>query len=1260
MMQVKRGNLKPVYGTVREQRFPRQLAPDSTPLDERTYADQMSFALEFAKLLTYYDESNQPAANWSAFFERDLAFLLARIVTTDFQSERFQAGALQMAAQSGRKNTKEILNAIYRMISRIDRWYRWAADIAGKDLVDNALRMTLKSIIQSDLSQYLGENIAGILQRLPHASGSEPWSSYWSRRESQLDQIWREPQEGAPSYPPAVGVGPVDDLIEILHGVHHANLKLLQVAHQYLDEMMGQRSNHPPHTALYIAFAKLLDLLRGKINGMAGRHLDFYYRDVLGLTERGIFPDVVHLSFEAAPQVNGYLLPAGTRLAAGKDPNGAVREFATDSDLFINRARIESLKALYLARDRFATSSHAPQRITSVLALPRSNSQDGMGEALRDPTAGWPTFGVNETVGDPADRPQLNAEMGFVAASPALLLQEGERNVKIRIAFSGENSLESTLQAYQDVACDILDEPPAIELLLADAFSFSLSGEKGWMAVTQAAYRRHPVVGSALEIEFTLQSTDPPVVANATLAPEPQRGQWPMFKLMLNPLARIYAYSFFKDLAIETIDLQVSVRGIKKMQLRNDVGLLNAAQPFPIFGPAPAVGSYLLLSHEELAVKRVTSVAITVSWFNLPKPPASLASYYAAYNLGITDDSFKVRVSVFGSDAWTSPSAGHDVFPLFTRDYDRSGLLPATALAFTPPELPPPAAQPPAAELLTAPLLSETEAPRGSIRLELAEPEFGFGQSVFPRVMAQAALANTLAGKKDPQTPLPNPPLVPAARSLLLDYEAADRLDLSRPLPEAQPARFYSLCPFGYIGHQGRAVKFPNYREQGHLRLGIAEVGPLQSLTLLFQMIDAGFSPVPSVRSHHDAPVPPLRWRYLSRNQWKDFPNRLVIADSTMGLTRSGIIKFQLPEDITADNTLMPAGLCWMEAAAEQVAGAYWCNVVSIATQAVTASRICGPQSELVPAVLPAGSVTQFSEKKPQIKTITQPFASSGGRGKEDLKEFRTRVSERLRHKGRAIQKFDFERLILDRFHDVGQVKCIGHNDSRAFPNVGTLNPGMLYLVAVPRLENCPDLEPRLPQFVLRQIEEFIKPLTSVFVTDIHVINPVYETLKVFANVEFIGDGDASYYSDDLDVAISEYLQPWRHTPPQPMYIGSGRVQGYELAKFIQQRPYVRQLQKLAMLHTYQTENGYFSEWRSVEQRVWASSPWAVLIPAANHGIVAVGPGASDLDEGVRNLTVGADLVMNQTETKEKKEKSAEPRYFLVIPRNTVLRAARD
>jgi hypothetical protein len=58
-----RGNLKPTAGTAREQRFPWALAPEYAQLDQRNCADQMSAALEFAKLLAYYDESNQRVNN---------------------------------------------------------------------------------------------------------------------------------------------------------------------------------------------------------------------------------------------------------------------------------------------------------------------------------------------------------------------------------------------------------------------------------------------------------------------------------------------------------------------------------------------------------------------------------------------------------------------------------------------------------------------------------------------------------------------------------------------------------------------------------------------------------------------------------------------------------------------------------------------------------------------------------------------------------------------------------------------------------------------------------------------------------------------------------------------------------------------------------------------------------------------------------------------------------------------------------------------
>src|SRR5262249_42272879 len=157
-------------------------------------------------------------------------------------------------------------------------------------------------------------------------------------------------------------------------------------------------------------------------------------------------------------------------------------------------------------------------------------------------------------------------------------------------------------------------------------------------------------------------------------------------------------------------------------------------------------------------------------------------------------------------------------------------------------------------------------------------------------------------------------------------------------------------------------------------------------------------------------------WRYLSDNDWKDIPPALMLSDTTMGLTRSGIVRFSLPGDIATNSTLMPQGLCWIEAAAPRVSGVYWSRVISICTQAVSATRVCDVESDLAPAVLPAWSITQLAQRLPQVKAVRQPFATSNGRSRESVEEFRVRVSERLRHKDRAIQGHDFERLILDQF----------------------------------------------------------------------------------------------------------------------------------------------------------------------------------------------------------------------------------------------------
>jgi len=1263
-MKAKRSNLKPASGTAQVERFPLALDPAYAPVDQRECADLLAFALDFAKLLAYYDEQNQHVSDWSPFFRRDITFLLARICTTDFQREHFDAWGLETELKEGKNKTKEILKKIYQVAKRIDDWYIWAKEISDKQDEDSPLKLTLESIIEADLKRYLGQNLENILKNSAAMSGSDAWDKYWKPRETQLAEIWRKPQKDGAENTLTQYKDPADGLIAILRAFNLADRKLSEVARTYLEDSLHKRSNHPPHTALYIAFAKLMDLLRERINTVTGRHLDFYYRDVLKLSERGSTPDVAHLSFTLAPTVGTYMLPAGTRLTAGKDANGKVIEYATETDLPINRAKINSLRSIYVAKDRFADSAQDHERVVSIFASIHADSEDGQGAPLKDPAVGWPTFGLNEAIRSGSEVLPPHAELGFLISSPALLLQEGERQVKLTVTFSDATNLEAVLQTFQSTAAKILDITPEASLLLADSCLIYLSGEKGWMPVSNASFRRHAIVGTALEIEFTLEAGSPAVIANPALAPDAGPGSlWPLLKLMLNPAARIYPYSFLKSLIIETVDISVQVRGMRQVQLQNELGPLDPAQPFMIFGPSPSPGSYLLLAHRELAVKQVSHATITIGWFNLPKPPDSLTSHYRSYDLGIDDNIFKVRVSVFAANAWAAQNENQlGLFPLFTRDYSRSaGLLPISTFPIDVSALSQEAAE------QDAPMATENQAAKGSIRIELAEPAFAFGHAVYPRVMAEVATGNALAGKNGPRKPLPNPPIAPLARSLSLDYEASDKLTLKQPPQTDQSTRFYHIHPFGHLPHHGRVTTlFPLSQEQGHLYLGIENSGPRQVLTLLFQIRDAGHSPVPSLQKHLHDEETTVRWRYLANGQWKDLPASSLVADSTMGLTRSGIVKLYLPGDITTQHTLMPEGLCWIEAAGNPVADAYWCHIVTIDTQAVTAVRICNTNSDLMPATLPAGSITQLSEKLPQIKTVSHLIASSGARNKERPHDFYTRVSERLRHKNRAIQPSDFERMILNEFPEVGQVKCIGPNNSRGFSGTVAVNPGLLYLVVTPLLEECPDEEPRLPQFVLKRIENFIHPHTSPSLKDIHVINPVYESLKVFVNVVFAQDEDGSYYSDSLNKALSQYLLPWRKKPIKAMPIGSGQVQGHELALFIKNQKYIKRLDSLAMLHTFQTEAGFESQWLSVEGIAMASAPWAVLIPIAEHGITALDPDSeAEVDEGIKNLTVGEDFVTNPLtpgpagRTDEQDKATPEARYFFVIPRHAASTASR-
>ena len=120
----------------------------------------------------------------------------------------------------------------------------------------------------------------------------------------------------------------------------------------------------------------------------------------------------------------------------------------------------------------------------------------------------------------------------------------------------------------------------------------------------------------------------------------------------------------------------------------------------------------------------------------------------------------------------------------------------------------------------------------------------------------------------------------------------------------------------------------------------------------------------------------------------------------------------------------------------------------------------------------PRTAIKKFAPPIAGIAGVRQPYTSSGGRQAEEDALFYTRVSERLRHKQRALTAWDYERLVLGQFPDIYKVKCIPASLAQD-PD----NPGSVRLVVIPDIRNkrpFDPFEPKASADMLANIKEFL------------------------------------------------------------------------------------------------------------------------------------------------------------------------------------------
>jgi hypothetical protein len=407
---------------------------------------------------------------------------------------------------------------------------------------------------------------------------------------------------------------------------------------------------------------------------------------------------------------------------------------------------------------------------------------------------------------------------------------------------------------------------------------------------------------------------------------------------------------------------------------------------------------------------------------------------------------------------------------------------------------------------------------------------------------------------------IPNEPWTPIIKNISLDYTAtatATDIDLVHlyPYEGTYKKEEITLQP----------SLFPSFCDEGTLFIGLNDLEPGSNVNMLFQLAEA--------TADSESDREDVDWYYLDNNQWKSLRKGFeVLDDATDGLTTSGIVKFALPENMTTDNTVLPKGIHWIKVSIPKNSRTV-SETMAIYTQAVLTifTNETANDKLRLDRPLAAGAITKLNEADANVKKLQQPFASFGGRVPEGEGHFYVRVSELLRHKGRAIQKFDYERIALEAFPQLFKVKCINHSfalNAHQYKNDFPIAPGYVLLAVIPdlnQLKAAQSFEPRVPVSMLDNIQKYIKRIASPFVR-FRAMNPRYEKVHFCLKVKLVVGKDENYYKEKMKQDLREFLAPWSVGQYDKLSFGQcvGRS---EVIQFLETRDYVDYISELLMRH---------------------------------------------------------------------------------------------
>jgi len=953
-----------------------------------------------------------------------------------------------------------------------------------------------------------------------------------------------------------------------------------------------------PHHGLLIAFLQLLARPQARLNDFTAQHLNYQMQRMLGFAPRGPQPDRAHLVFELKKGAAPVEIAAPQLFSAGKDATKIEQLFAPVRATVVGRARVARLASIVRDGQR-------------LLFAPMANSADGVGTPLFPAAPHWPPFG---RAGLPA------APVGFAIASTLLRLVEGARTVRLKLRLSG-------LPAGVDATT------------LAAAFDAHLTGPAGWIGPLPMS---GTLSGDLLTLEVAVGPAQPAVVDhNPAVHLHAFPAALPVIQCLLKPAAEL-AYGTLEDVTVRSAKVTVNVNDMRALTLENDDAPLDPKKAFLPFGAQPTVGSRFHVGCAEALAKPVTSLKIHLAWQGAP---ADLYDWYEGYARRSTMSNGVSAATSWRDASGTEHQAANVTLIARAPAPTTLNVIAGAASGIQ--------AYAPAMQMQSLLQGGSAMAAQTAVSMQLAQPVArsmslmsspigGFtgiggitnitGITVIPGLFG--SLSNSALAAATPTAPragfvtvsliddllhrdfmrdataaataaspkVLNPPYTPKVQEITLDYTAeSDESRLTDPSQAAftdTDVQFFQIDALGLAREhawlntrrpwapQGGIGLLPAHAASAEFLIALDSAQAGDSQSLLIQVAEGTADPL--------AEAAGIQWSVLADNAWRTLGTGELVQDDTRGLRASGLVGLVLPRETTTANTRLPAGPVWLRATTAGASQAA-CDLIGVHANAVeVVFTDQGNDPARLARALPPGSIARARTPLAAVKSIAQPYASCGGALQEDDASLSRRAAERLRHRNRAVNRWDCERLVLQAFPSVHRAKCIPHASESSW-----LAAGHLTMVVVPDLRNRPTsnlLQPRVDLDTLARIREHLAARCGPQ-TRVHVRNPGYRPVQLDFKVRLRPGFGFNFYGPQIDRAIVQALSPWAFDSATELGFG-GRVVRSELLDFVEALPWVDFVTDFRLTLEGDTRD---------RDEIVPDTPDAILVSAPSHRIVELG-----------------------------------------------------